>query len=362
MQVTTANYSQVLPTLPFNDMPDAVKKGVETINKYTQSGADWSAYQSNENVKRIVDMIFNKIEPYVPAQKKAAAPKYVRPVSQSATVKKALAMRKAAEKVADVVESGHSPQPKAAKVKQPKAAKAPKAAAAPSGTAVEKISASIGFIKRMLNYNGKKIEKAKLVSMLRSLQKAIVERVIRKEDAFAKEIREIQEYLVAASQLKEHTIAVVISDKKVEAYTKAIGSESKMAVIELLKSYIKLVGKEGVKDKAKNLIKRIYKVIESGAVSEKQPRFKLLVSAGENIESYLANDTKVIVTTEAELNGLAGLGCCDMGTIVKIKQKLHRTKDRNYTTAKGKGAGSHHGGIAGHKSGKKKSKILRASL
>lgn len=355
MQVTTANYANVLPHLPLNDMPEAVKKGVETINKYTGNGSDWTAYNSNETVKRIVNTIFTKLEPFATAEKKTAAPapaapkvKYARPVPQAATVKKAIQASKvspsAKSEPAKKVDTIHQPkaQPKAA---APKKEKQPKAAKVQSGKGVEKISASVGFIKRFLNFNNKKVEKPKLISMLRSMQKAIVERVIRKGDAFEKELMDIQNFLVLAVGQKENYINVKLSDAKLEAFSAATGSEHKLPVVQLLSAYIRLIGKEGVKQKTKRLHERMAKALADGTVSKNDKRWQLYNSAMKWLHKYNIGEKTVVLADDADLNGLAGLGCCDMGTIYKIRQRLQRTKDGNYTDAKGRGAGSHHGGV-----------------
>lgn len=340
MKITTNNYSEAIKHIPLQSLPEAVKKGVETINNYTKGGTNWETYGSNETVKRVVDLIFSKLEPYYTEEAKPAAKKE----APAASVKKPVSRKPE--------RSGHNPQPKVkptqAKAKRPRVEKTKKVGS--SGLPVEHISPAVNFIKRFAAMSGKQVSYDKLMALLRSLQKAITEKIIRSADKYSEEIKEIQTFLVARANENVETFAITIGEARLEKFQKIVGSETKMLIVTLLKQYIGLVGKKDVKEKAEALLKRIAKYEEKEEITKKDKYYNFLEVAIKRMKEYVSGKEHHIKPTVAELNGLAGIGCdCNaaLGMIYDINKPLRKTKDRKYTDAKGRGAGSHHGGLAG---------------
>ncbi|MDR2684101.1 MAG: hypothetical protein LBB53_01810, partial [Prevotellaceae bacterium] len=84
------------------------------------------------------------------------------------------------------------------KSKKEKPSKPAKAKPADTAVRVEKILPEVNFIRRFAHLNGKmiKTQQETALRLLNSLQKAIVERVIRKTSPYAAEIMAIQENLI----------------------------------------------------------------------------------------------------------------------------------------------------------------------
>jgi hypothetical protein len=248
---------------------------------------------------------------------------------------------------------------KASKAKRPRVEKTKKVGS--SGLPVEHISPAVGFIKRFAAMSGKQVSYDKLMALLRSLQKAITEKIIRSADKYSEEIKEIQTFLVARANENVETFAITIGEARLEKFQKIVGSETKMLIVTLLKQYISLVGKKDVKEKAEALLKRIAKYEEKEEITKKDKYYNFLEVAVKRMKEYVSGKERHIKPTIAELNGLAGIGCdCDsaLGMIYDINKPLRKTKDRKYTDAKGRGAGSHHGGLKGVSKTDKLKKIV----
>jgi hypothetical protein len=63
---------------------------------------------------------------------------------------------------------------------------------AKEGTPVESIDTDVQFIRRYAAMHGKVRTEAQILTLIHSLQKAILDRKIRKESPYAKEIAQIQ--------------------------------------------------------------------------------------------------------------------------------------------------------------------------
>lgn len=247
------------------------------------------------------------------------------------------------------------PQTKAAKEKRPRVEKAKKVGS--SGEPVEHISPAVAIIKRFANMHGKQVSYDKLMALLRTLQKQITEKVIRKADKYAEQIKEIQTFLVARANENVSVFSITLSEKRLEQFQKIAGSETKMLIVTLLKQYVGLVGKTDVKDRAKNLLERIKKYEDKEEITAKDKYYNFLEVAVKRLKEYVSGKEKTVKPTITELNGLQGIGCdCEhaLGTVYKpthngrlLKKPLRQLKDKYYSDAKGRGTGSHHGGLSG---------------
>src|SRR5204862_533007 len=61
--INTDNYFEAIKTIDFSSIQDALKNG----DKLTRGAAqnNWSAYNSNENIKRVVDAYMNHLDEWV---------------------------------------------------------------------------------------------------------------------------------------------------------------------------------------------------------------------------------------------------------------------------------------------------------
>jgi hypothetical protein len=404
--ITTDNYFKEVEKIGVSELPEPLRKGHDFVTRATNSGAKWSSGNAviDNTVRRQVEKlnewkvgqkpkeptdkrleelrtVFKSIKKdargyFIPSS--ANDEKYIlkkfkeqgvkvehlefvndttdlydvylhdeKPVSRKPENSGHNPQKKAKDPVSESIEKGYEKAKKEAKkAKRPRVEKTKKVGS--SGLPVEHISPAVNFIKRFTAMSGKQVSYDKLMALLRSLQKAITEKIIRSADKYAEEIKEIQTFLVARANENVETFAITIGEARLEKFQKIIGSETKMLIVTLLKQYISLVGKKDVKEKAEALLKRIKKYEDNEDISSKDKYYNFLEVAVKRMKEYVSGKEHHIKPTIAELNGLAGIGCdCNsaLGMIYDINKPLRKTKDRKYTDAKGRGAGSHHGGV-----------------
>ena len=258
MKFTVKNFRTEFPKLGITD-GDLVKR-FELANKSRPED-----YNNSEVVKRMIDMFVLQLNQ-----------RYGKTSPQKS------------EKTAK--------QPKEKKEKQPKT---PKPAKVDTAQQVEKILPEIGFIRRFVSLDGKmlKTQQEKALRILNSLQKAIVEKVIRKTSPYADEIMKIQNNLIKIVDSKDgNTVIEVPENYKEIAKSQKINPE-----IAIIKAFIAIQGKEGVKDKARALQKRINAFTPSG--NHKRNMLEMFTA----IDNYVNGRTKTIVIENQTLQGLYGL-------------------------------------------------------
>jgi len=60
--INIGNYFEAIKTIDFTNLPDALKNG---DNSPWAAQNEWSAYNSNENIKRVVDAYLQKLNEWV---------------------------------------------------------------------------------------------------------------------------------------------------------------------------------------------------------------------------------------------------------------------------------------------------------
>ena len=231
--ITLENYLEQSRNIDFDTLPVALKNG----DKLTRGAApnNWSAYNSNENIKRVINAYLEKLNEYIEKnplekpQKSAPVPKKEKAEAKPRPAKRA--------------EPETQPEEEA--------------------EAVEKILPEIAFIKRYVAMHGKTKTQDEVLRFVSSLQKAILEKRIRKTSKYASEIQHIQNQLVKCYEKMGASIAITIDKKTLEKYTAIAGSQKTMLSVTYIKQYISLHGRKDVKDKAKALMEKIRKAAES---------------------------------------------------------------------------------------------------
>lgn len=275
--ITLENYLEHSRNIDFDALPAALKNG----DKLTRGAApnNWSAYNSNENIKRVINAYLEKLNEYLeknPQEKpKKAAP----------------------EPKKEKAEKQPRPEKKAEPETQPEE----------EPEAVEKILPEVAFIKRYVAMHGKTKTQDEVLRFLSSLQKAILEKRIRKTSKYAAEIQHIQNQLIKCYEKMGASIAISIEKKTLEKYTAIAGSQKTMLSVTYIKQYISLHGRKNVKDKAKALLEKIKKAAESQKVRKFDSYAGRLESIYEALQNYVSGETTTPTISKSELNGLLGL-------------------------------------------------------
>lgn len=335
--LTTKNYFSETANIKWDELPEALAKG----NRLVQgaSADNWAAYHANENIKRVVDAYFLKLEEYlgkgtvvIPEKKlpeagkkkiskkgvKAPAPKptptkklnykglkvEIRPVSK--TSKRCMvwdiskgqpfsndrfdsvdeAKRFITENEMELVKTVEHETKEKYTTKE-----------------VEHIDSDVQFIKRYVAMHGKVKTQMQVLSLLHSLQKAIVERRITKDSDYAKDINHMQSQLIKCYEMMGDAIEIKLEPKSLKRYLAIANSEEVFESTKFIKSFISLNGKKGVKDKAQKLYDRMKKAVKSGKLQPTDKYAKKLNEAYLILQEYLESSKDMLSISKAELNG-----------------------------------------------------------
>ena len=285
--LNTNNYFSKVANVNWDSLPEALAKGHKLIEGASQN--NWAAYNSNENIKRVVEAFFLKLNDYL--EKNPAAPAQKSMPSKVVTVEP---------------KSASAPKPASVPKKTPvKKAAAEKEEYKSQG--VEHIDTDVQFIKRYAAMHGKVKSQAQILTLLHSLQKAIVERRIGKLSPYAEEVETMQQQLISCYEKMGDMAEIKINSKSLKRYLEIANSQEGLLSVALLKAYIALNGKRDVKDKAERLFRRIKKSVDQGKITKSDKYADKLNEAYQTLKSYIDGDTAMLNINKAQLNGLMGL-------------------------------------------------------
>jgi len=204
---------------------------------------------------------------------------------------------------------------------------------------VERIGEEIKFIKRYAMMEGKEKTDQQLLNFLASIQKAIVEKKIRKTSPFKKEIEYIQTNLVKLTnvlrkipQPSKRIAEIKINPGILKTFQEIGGSEKVRLSVNYMKRYIGIQGKHFTKEKAQRLLDTLTKAVKAKKIFADDPFAERLQAVYKSLVDFLKvakkNDTLEIHTEV--LNGLNATldGCCcdekkknELNGIEEVKQE-----------------------------------------
>jgi hypothetical protein len=281
--ITVENYFKEIGKVDLTNLPEPIRKGHEFILKATSNGSSWASYHSSDAIKKTVDLYLSKLNELLkgPAKQKA----------------------KASERQKE------GPGKESAPAKQRKLQKVPVPGSQPM--MVERMPEELRFIRRFVNLNGKTKTKDEVLRFTNSLQKAIIEKRIRKTSPYAEQVKYIQERLIEVYNTMKAKIAFALKPETYEALKKLTGSEKVLPSIGFIKRYISMNGKPGMKDKAKQLLQQINGSIEKGRIVDNDPYMAEIYELKKNLKAFSTDKAiKVLEIEQATLNGLEGILDC----------------------------------------------------
>ena len=280
--ITVQNYHDKIASIDFSSMPEALRKGHEFVKKVTSNGAHWDNYHASETIKKTIDTYFEKLWQYVGKSSRRTTN-----IKQTETHSK----KTKAEKP-------HSKPKGKPDLFQP--------------SMVERIPDELRFIRRFLNMNGKAKSKDDILRFVNTLQKAILEKRIRKTSSHVEHIRFIQDTLIEAYNNMGKTITISLKQETFEALKKAADDEKVMPSVGFIKRYINLNGKAGTKEKARLLLGQINRAYQQGKIDDRDPYVVEMHEIKKNLENFLSEKAvKVLEIEKNTLHGLQGIigGC-----------------------------------------------------
>ena len=160
------------------------------------------------------------------------------------------------------------------------------------------------------------------MSFINGLQRAIVEKRIRKTSPYATEIGNIQDQLIKCYEKMGETVHIQIDEKSLESYSAIAHSEKTMQSIAFIRQFIGVHGIKGIKEKAQGLLERINKAMEAERIVDTDPHFNELKDVVKSLEAYLEGKTTSPEINSVTLNGLMGIA--GFGSKKKVRTKAKR--------------------------------------
>jgi hypothetical protein len=154
------------------------------------------------------------------------------------------------------------------------------------------------------------------------LQKAIIEKRIRKTSPYSKEILHIQEQLIKLHKSMKDEAKVELNSTTLEKYKLISSSQHIMTSINLIKRYLSLHGKQDVREKVVVLMNQMRSAVEKKKLLESDPYAMAVNKLYKSLhEYYTLNKTKAPAIHPSELNGIAAL--LPFATVVLNKKKVN---------------------------------------
>ena len=300
--INTNNYYNEIDHIGVNNLSPALLKSHELVNKVTQHGESWETYNSSEPIKRMIDIYITKLNEFAAKQPKSNAPAKKTNIAKAKPTKKEKAVKPEKKKAED------------------------------DATPIEAIEDEIKFIKRFVAMDGKTKSPEQILNFLNALQKAIIERRIRKTSPYAKEIKIIQEKLVQLYNNMSGSLTIHLKPETVKQMTVLAKSERVMPSVNFMKRYVRLQGKADVREKVKKLLDDMKKAVNKGVLTKSDKYADRVNAMFKHMNEFIEDSGKhdALDISKHELNGLMGIlqGCgCGLSGVDEETETPVRKQD-----------------------------------
>jgi len=309
--INPGNYLSEIKQFDINALPMPLQKGHEFLMRATSDGTDWKTYNDSTPVRKTIQLYFDRLNEHLSSGNKTTKKKETNQASNKASRNK--------------VSTTNPEQPPVQK-QEGKISKASRKTSIspdePAPMMVERIPEELRFIKRFVNLHGKTKTKDEILRFINSLQKAIVEKRIRKTSSYADQIKYVQERLIDVYNTMKAKIKIELKPETYDSLKKLTGEEKVMASINFIKRYISMNGKMGMKEKAKQLLTQINRAMDKGKITDNDPYITEIHELKKNLKTFTSDKaTKVLEIEQATLNGLEGILGCACQSLSGIERK-----------------------------------------
>src|SRR6218665_1912092 len=268
-KITRENLAQNVSRIRGSKLPDDLKELHEFVIESSQNGTDWAA-DIERDIKVVFDAYFEKVNAFFGMDREPAVKAEPNPDGYLPGDK--------------VWATGNGPivqvvpkQEAERRIKQQ--GKNRKLTVSNQDTDEpglhEKIPEEIRFIRRFIALHGKKKTKDDLLRFINALHRSMLEKRIRKTSRYSKQIMYIQDKLVKTFNSMSKAAVVPISEKLIAEFKELVRSEKVYPSLQLIKRYVNLNGKFGVKEKAKQLIEAMNRAFEKGRISKSDKYYRI---------------------------------------------------------------------------------------
>ncbi|MFA6066881.1 MAG: AAA family ATPase [Candidatus Babeliaceae bacterium] len=359
--ITKTNYYSEIEKIGLTNLPKPLQEMHDLINQLTDNGSDWSNYDNDPETQEYAKVQFTKVQEFLdkksPKTKPDIIPEPKKEVVQHPAAQKPAKKEKYPKKMYNLIykkqiyeieadtkdealksaiESLKPNNPNEIEIKNMFIRKnkndVPKIKYSKNNKSikmVELVSTEVKFIKRFVAMHNKVKTQAEILNFINTLQKAILEKRIRKTSPYATEIKLIQDRLIEAYDKMGNTIEIAIAPDRLSTFMDYANSEKVMLSIVYIKQFIGLHGKEGIKEKAKNLLTRINKAIASKKIHDQDPYAEMLKDVLIHLNEVSTGKAKRLSVEPAELNGMkAACNCKKLDGIFQSKQHKEYYENR----------------------------------
>lgn len=362
--ITHENYFKQIKLINTKAFPDVVRRGYLFTIEATEDHSTWKYYKADKKIKEKIDFYLKVLNQFLrkkpkervtEAAAKEAAKEFIRPYVQRGDSLSSLSnsqmghygggvgiqirkrkieveklngqkvnfsfplpkiyvevMHERGRTAKEPVKTNANSQKQAAPAKSQKSANKPVRIDYSDSKPVERISDELKFIKRFLSLHNKTKTKGQILNFLNALQRAIVEKRIRKTSQYADEIMKIQKQLVTAYDVMQPEQTFTLGEKAIKQLSEIVGSARIRFSTQYLKRFIGIQGKTITKDKAQKLHDIIAKAISLNKISGSDPYFDRVKKIASLLKQFtqVAKKNDSLELHQEDLNGLDGvLGC-----------------------------------------------------
>lgn len=277
MKITHTNLTQIYPTLDQSILPKQLQQ-----NEYLTVVENLDLYNESEDIEKWIDTFCKKLsdvtEKHTASQKKSNVVIITKTEKKPERVKKPLTEKTVKAKTLKVKsDKTHTIKANVKKEKQ-------------NVKAVSKIAPDVAFIKRYANLHNKTKTKQQILTFIKSIQKAIAEKVLRKSDKYAEHIENIQKQLTKCYRSMGRTINVSIDEKMLQKYREIAKSVVISDSVKMFKAFLRFLS---------NPDETSAKLILTKSIS---PKNSLEQSVVRSLQDYIKSGTCEI--SEQALNGI----------------------------------------------------------
>lgn len=323
--ITSNNYFEEIERIGPGGLPETLRKGHDLVVKGTANGTSWANYQNSQNIRKVIDLYFQKLNEYLSTlEKKAIAPEAKTRASKGAKSKQ---------------KGGEASVPK--KVKE-------KVVRQGNVKHVENLREEIKFIRRYIALHNKVKSPNAILAFIKALQRSIVQKLVRKTSPLAGEIEMIQNKLIQVYNKMKGEESFGINEKDLNRLIAIAGGEDVYPSITAIKRFIGLQGKDDEK-KINSFLKYLENLVAKKKLTKEDPYAGKVNAIYKSIKQ---RTSRKISISKAELNGLEGIvkSCTCKNSLGRIYntggRKLRQCKKKTYSDAS-RGACSHNHGLNG---------------
>lgn len=254
-KISTNNYCETVEKIGFENLPLVLQQSHTVIMTKTDNGADWSKYKSDEDLKRMIDLVFRKLEDFIRFNEKEelSGTEKINPEIIRATADAKEYHKLSSEKLKMILRLENDAQMEEGLLEHIKIRKTAiekilkKRGEMTEGTTVEKskkknpyseIRTEVNFINRFLAFHDKILYKNTFGIFIDELQKAITEKKITKKSPVAKEIMQMQQACLQAFNTMRNAKHFVLKPATIK-HLKSVIEKHENAYGDIDEKYVK---------------------------------------------------------------------------------------------------------------------------